>query len=122
MTTYYEKCRKERPIRFWWERFKLRWELRFYRHTDKESKMISFETELDGEILATTTVKNPVCRHERKHLAKMNSGEWALVESWITTGDWGCDVRVFNVVNRIGSHPTVPQALERFDQFVKSSQ
>ena len=84
--------------------------------------MISFQTELDGEILATTTVKNPICRQERKHLAKMSSGEWALVESWITTGDWGCDVRVYDVVNRLGSHPTVEEAIKRFDRFVESSQ
>jgi len=72
-----------------------------------------------GDILHTTTCgPKAVARKERRHLAKMDTGEWALVESWESQGDWGYFKRLYIVHNRIGSHPTVEEALARFDEWV----
>lgn len=80
------------------------------------SRFKTFDS-IEGKVLCSTTVRGAMSESERKHLVKMNSGEWALVESWITyTGDFGSPERVYSINNRIGSCST-EQALARWDLF-----
>ena len=81
------------------------------------SKLFEAFDTIKGKVLCTTTVSGPISEGERKHLVKMNTGEWALVESWIThAGDWACPERVYSVNNRIGSC-SIEQALAQWDIF-----
>jgi len=73
---------------------------------------------IPGKVLTTTTCRDRSITKVRKHLVKLDTGEYALVESWESRGDWGYWKRVYMIDNRIGSHPTVEQALARFDEYV----
>ena len=77
----------------------------------------TFPKSIEGTMLATTT--GPDSRAgERFHLFVMNTGEYALVQSWLAWCPHNGTRRVYAIDSRIGSHPTVEQALERFDSYV----
>ena len=73
-------------------------------------------TEIPGKLLASTTTGSP---GERRHLCRLDDGTFALVESWQSVGDWGETVRRYAIWNLIGSHPSVAQALERFQRWTR---
>lgn len=81
-----------------------------------------FSSSVEGDIIHTSTPNRPHSKDERWHLVRMFSGEWALVQSWIgqRPSDWQGSQRLYCVVNRLGSHPTIEQALNRFDQWLSS--
>ena len=84
----------------------------------------TYPTQLEGTILATTIppFRLLVSRKERWHLAKMASGEYALVQSWETQGDWEHWKRVYNVINRLGSGDDIQPFLDRFDRWVDTGE
>tara|TARA_Y100000004_G_scaffold184073_1_gene232641 strand:- start:1651 stop:1899 length:249 start_codon:yes stop_codon:yes gene_type:complete len=74
-------------------------------------------TDMPGTLLISTTTGQP---GERRHLCRLADGTFALVESWMSTGDWGTPVRRYSVWNLIGSHPSVDQAIDRFQLWNQS--
>ena len=73
--------------------------------------MPTHPTDMPGALLISTTTGQP---GERQHLCRLEDGTFALVESWRSVGDWGETVRRYSVWNLIGSHPSVEQAIDRF--------
>jgi hypothetical protein len=79
--------------------------------------MPTHPTDMPGTLLISTTTGQP---GERHHLCRLEDGTFALVVSWRSVGDWGETVRRYSVYNLIGSHPSVDQAIDRFQRWNRS--
>jgi hypothetical protein len=79
--------------------------------------MKTHPTEMPGRLLISTTTRQ---RGERQHLCQLEDGAYALVESWMSADGFGASVRRYSVYNLIGSHPSVDQAIARFQLWNRS--